>query len=343
MDLSGTDAGIDFTAAGFTENGAAVAIANSDATLTGSSDITSVTITIINVKTDDVLSVSGALPAGISNGEFTGGVLTLTGTASLAAQYETAIKQVIFSSTSENPDTSAHRGYFGDGDRRGQRDPNNPLPVATVGVTAVNDAPVLNANTGTAVTEGAGTTILNAQLDFNDPEQSDAQITYTVTSLTANGTLFRNAVALGVGGTFTQAQHCVGDLLTYTHNGSETVAIRSASRSAAGIAPAITGQTFAITVTPQNDPPVLGANTGTAVNEGAGATILNAQLSFNDPDNSNAQITYTLTSLTANGALFGNGVALGLGGTSRRPISSATCSPTRTTAAKRPANSSASR
>ena len=311
VDLSGTDAGIDFTAAGFTENGAAVAIADSDATLTGSSDITSVTITIINVKTDDVLSVSGALPAGISNGGFTGGVLTLTGTASLAA-YETAIKQVIFSSTSENPDTSARTISVTATDADSAT--NNPLPVATVGVTAVNDAPVLNANTGTAVNEGAGTTILNAQLDFNDPEQSDAQITYTVTSLTANGTLFRNAVALGVGGTFTQAD-IVGNLLTYTHNGSETVSDSFGFSVSDGIAPAITGQTFAITVTPQNDPPVLGANTGTAVNEGAGTTILNAQLDFNDPDNSNAQITYTLTSLTANGALFGNGVALGLGGT----------------------------
>ena len=54
------------------------------------------------------------------------------------------------------------------------------------------------------------------------PEQSDAQITYTVTSLTAGGTLFRNAVALCIGGTFTQ-DDIVGNLLTYTHNGSETV------------------------------------------------------------------------------------------------------------------------
>ena len=105
VDLNGTDAGIDFTAAAFTENGAAVAIADSDATLTGSSNITGATITITNVKPGDVLSISGPLPAGISDGGFAGGVLTLTGTASLAA-YETAIKQVVFSSASENPDTS---------------------------------------------------------------------------------------------------------------------------------------------------------------------------------------------------------------------------------------------
>ena len=43
-------------------------------------------------------------------------------------------------------------------------------------------------------------------------------------------------------------------------------------------------------MTPQNDPPVLNANTGTTVNEGASTIILNAQLDFNDPDNSNSQI-----------------------------------------------------
>ena len=65
--------------------------------------------------------------------------------------------------------------------------------------------------------------------------------------------LFRNAVALGVGGTFTQAD-IVGNLLTYTHNGSETVSDLFGCSVSDGIAPAITGQTFAITVTPQNDP-----------------------------------------------------------------------------------------
>ena len=183
-----------------------------------------------------------------------------------------------------------------------------------IAVTPQNDPPVLNANTGTTVNEGGNTTILNAQLDFNDVDNSNAQITYTVTSLTANGTLFRNAVALGVGGTFTQAD-IVGNLLSYTHNGSETVSDSFGFSVSDGIAPAITGQSFAITVTPQNDPPVLGANTGTTVNEGAGTTILNAQLDFNDPDNSNSQITYTVTSLTANGTLFRNAVALVLGGT----------------------------
>ena len=130
-------------------------------------------------------------------------------------------------------------------------------------VTPQNDPPVLNANTGTTLNEGASTTVLNAQLDFNDPDNSNSQITYTVTSLTANGTLFRNAVALGIGGRFTQAD-IVGNLLSYTHNGSETTSDQFGFSVTDGIAAAITGQTFAITVTPQNDPPVITSNGGGA-------------------------------------------------------------------------------
>ena len=90
-------------------------------------------------------------------------------------------------------------------------------------------------------------------------------------------------------------------------------------------------------------PPVLNANTGSTVNEGASTTILNAQLDFNDPDNTDSQITYTVTSLTANGTLFHNAVALGIGRTFTQATSSAICSPTRTMAARRRATRSAFR
>ena len=99
--------------------------------------------------------------------------------------------------------------------------------------------------------QAQSTTILNAQLDFNDPDNIDSVITYTVTSLTANGTLFRNAVPLGIGGTLTQAD-IVGNLPTYTYNGSETTSDSFGFSVTDGVTPAITG-TFAIAVTPQND------------------------------------------------------------------------------------------
>jgi ELWxxDGT repeat protein len=177
-----------------------------------------------------------------------------------------------------------------------------------------NTPPAQAANTGTTLNEGASTTILNAQLDFDDAQESDSQITYTVTALTANGTLFRSGIALALNDTFTQAD-IVGNLVSYTHNGSETTSDQFGFSLSDGVNPAATDQTFAITVIPQNDAPVLNANTGATVDEGASTMVLNAQLDFNDPDNTDSQITYTLTSLTANGTLFRGGIALALNDT----------------------------
>ncbi len=46
--------------------------------------------------------------------------------------------------------------------------------------------------------------ITTAQLDFNDVEQADTAIVYTITTAANNGTLYRNGVALALNGTFTQ-------------------------------------------------------------------------------------------------------------------------------------------
>ena len=128
-------------------------------------------------------------------------------------------------------------------------------------LTPSNTPPAQAANSGTTVNEGASTIILNAQLDFDDAQESDAQITYTVTSLTGERHAVPQRGRARLGGTFTQAD-IVGNLLSYTHNGGETVSDSFGFSVTDGIAPAITGQTFAITVTPQNDPPVFNANTG---------------------------------------------------------------------------------
>jgi hypothetical protein len=73
---------------------------------------------------------------------------------------------------------------------------------------------------------------------------------------------------------------------------------------------------FNITVTPQNDNPVLVTNTGKTVNEGAtNQTILTAELQTTDADNTPVQLTYTLTAVPTNGTLDIGGPALGIGGT----------------------------
>ena len=69
-------------------------------------ELTSATVTLTNHDTDDVL-VAGALPPGITASAYNSatGILTLTGTASLAA-YQTALQQITFDNTGTTPSTA---------------------------------------------------------------------------------------------------------------------------------------------------------------------------------------------------------------------------------------------
>lgn len=126
------------TTAAYTENGAAVIVAGQldlgdvdNATLTGA------TVTIGAGK------VSGDLLAFAAQNDITGsynattGVLTLSGTASVA-DYATALRSVTFSSTSDNPGTSRTIS-FSVTDGTSSSSPFN----ATIAVTPVNDAPTV--------------------------------------------------------------------------------------------------------------------------------------------------------------------------------------------------------
>ena len=84
---SSTTGGVDYLTT-FTDGGPAVAIVDTDVLITDSDDIelTSATVTLTNPHTDDVLLFNGAPPAGITASLYdpVTGILTLTGTASLA-------------------------------------------------------------------------------------------------------------------------------------------------------------------------------------------------------------------------------------------------------------------
>lgn len=183
-------------------------------------------------------------------------------------------------------------------------------------VTAANDNPTLTTNAGLTVNEAStGNVIDNTKLKVDDVDNTAAELTFTVGTAPANGTLKNNGAGLASGGTFTQAD-IDSNLLTYDHNGSETTSDSFTFTVSDGAGGTIGSTTFNITVTAQNDAPTVGTNTGTTVNEGSTAnTITNAMLSVTDPDNTAAQITFTVGTAPANGTLKNNGVGLAGGGT----------------------------
>jgi hypothetical protein len=175
-------------------------------------------------------------------------------------------------------------------------------------ITPVNDAPVGIVNNGGSISEGqSGVTVTQAMLEYTDNDHTPAQITYTVKAVD-NGLLRKSGVILGLNNTFTQADINNG-LITYSHNSSETTFGGFDFDVSDGTTGA-TGQTFAFTVTPVNDAPVVGINTGTTVNEGASVTLTTSMLDTSDSDTADASLIYTVTSTPVNGTLYRNGVAL---------------------------------
>ncbi|WP_372898259.1 DUF4347 domain-containing protein, partial [Stieleria sp.] len=100
---------------------------------------------------------------------------------------------------------------------------NTYSEVFTINVNDVNESPTVATNTGTTVLEGStGTAITTAMLNEGDVDDSGAGLTYTITDVTDNGTLYLAGFgALGLNDTFTQADIDAGDV-TYDHDGSET-------------------------------------------------------------------------------------------------------------------------
>ena len=82
-----------------------------------------------------------------------------------------------------------------------------------------NTPPRLTVNTGLALAQGASSPVTDSMLKAVDDDGADSQITFSVAGAPVQGTLFKNAIPLANGATFTQ-QDVVDGLMSYTHNNS---------------------------------------------------------------------------------------------------------------------------
>ena len=191
---SSTIGGVDYLTA-FTDGGPAVAIVDTDVLITDSDDIelTSATVTLTNPDTDDVLVFNGTPPLGITTFPYDPltGILTLTGTASLAA-YQTALRQITFDNIGTNPSTETRTidVVVNDGTAASN------LAHAIIHVAQVNTAPVVDldaddstvvgtsfratfteggapipvADIDTLITDTDSTTLASATITLTDPQ-----------------------------------------------------------------------------------------------------------------------------------------------------------------------------
>ena len=288
----------------FTEGAAAVAIADADtAIIDDGTTVASATITLTNHQAGDLLSVSGGLPGGIVASAYDAGtgVLTLTGSTTLA-NYQTALRQIVFSNSSDTPSTidRSITVTVNDGES------NSNTATATIHVTATNDAPALTGDLSAAVGEAASYAVTTADLNFTDPDDVAAGVTFTVSNQ-VNGTVLVNG---GAATTFTGTQLASG-LVSFLHNGSEgatasfSVSVEDGNEDGSGPA----ASTFNFTVNAVDDPGVA-QNDAVATDE---ATKLSGADVFSDNGSGvDADPDTALSVALVNGAAFSDGVAITL-------------------------------
>ena len=291
IDLDTASAGTGFTTT-FTENGAPIAIVGADSiTDLDNAALPSATITLTNAKAGDSLSIAGTLPVGIDSftdtsvaGQIT---VNLINSASLA-DYQTALAQVRFINSSENPDPTDRdiTVVTTDGEF------NSNVAHATVHVVPVDDAPV--AANGSA--SGNEDTVISGTVPVaSDVDNTAAQLSYALVG--ANGGAAHGTVALNADGTFTYTP-------AHDYNGSDSFSFKANDGSLdSNVA------TESLTINPVNDAPVA-ANGSVSGNED---TVIAGVLAASDVDNTPAQLSYALVG--ANGGATHGTVALNANGT----------------------------
>ena len=162
--------------------------------------------------------------------------------------------------------------------------------TVTVTIQGTNDAPVLTGDLSAPINEGGTYQLTTADLNFTDPDDVAAGVTFTVSGLT-NGTLFVNGIAAT---SFTGTQLAAG-LVTFTHDGSGTltagfnVSVEDGNEDAS----APVAQPFTFAVTAVNDAPVNTMPAGFSTNEDTPLTLTG--LSVADADAAAGNISVTLT------------------------------------------------
>lgn len=287
----------------YQENGAAASI-DSSISITDSDDanLVSATVSITNGFTSgDLLNFTNQ--NGITGSFNSGtGVLTLTGSAS-KANYQTALRSITYSSSSDNPTSSSvsrtvsWAATDANAAGTGSNGALSSTPVtSTINVTAINDAPSLTTPTAASYTDSSASNTFSANtgtLSASDPEGS--ALTYGITGGTDNagvctlsGTYGSLSVNITTGAyTYTPSNSAINSL---NSNTSETFTVSVSDGTAT------TTASFVVNITGANDAPTLSTTSTLAYTENGAAAAINSSIVVGDLDNTTfASATVAIT------------------------------------------------
>ncbi len=224
------------------------------------------------------------------------GILTLSSSGSTAtvAEWQTALRAVTYSNTSDLPTTTTRSVELiaSDGIK-----PSNTL-TSTIAITAVNDAPVAQASSVTT-NEDTAKTFAASDFLFTDAE-SNALVSITVSGLSLAGgdalTVNQGAGPVSVtnGMTITLAQIAT---MVYTPGANANgVALSTFDFTANDAATGTVSDTMSINVTAINDAPAAQASTVTTVEE-TPLTFAASDFLFSDPE-SDSLVSISISALS---------------------------------------------
>ncbi len=250
----------------YTENAAAISIADTDSRITDLDDanIENATIVLTNALAGDVLAL-GTLPTGITgslDASVAGEIKILLTGSSSRADYESAIEAITYKNTSDNPDTTQRviTVVVNDGDI------NSNTSRSFINVVAVNDAPMLDLDgdnstaPGTSAVhtfteDGAALPFADADVTATDVDNNTLQgATIVLTNALPHDVLSIALLPAGITGTIDTS---ISGQITVTLSGAATLA--DYQSAIAGVAYRNTSQTpdasdriFTATVTDGN-------------------------------------------------------------------------------------------
>lgn len=259
----------------FTENGVA-AIVDGGITVTDSNDtnLESATVTITNPQNGAAEALAASACAGLT---VTPGLnnLSISGSQPIAT-YQTCLRSVSYSNSSENPGTTARSIAFvvNDGSV------NSNTATKTLTVNSVNDQPSFTAANPPTTNEDAAAQTVTGWATFNPghpDESAQTVVAYNVTNVS-------NTALFAVGGQPTV--NASGNLVYVPAPnafGTSTfqVTVQDNGGTANGGVDTSLAQTFTITVNAVNDVPSFTATNPPAVSEDAGAQTVSAWAAFN--------------------------------------------------------------
>ncbi|MDO9418471.1 T1SS-143 repeat domain-containing protein [Pararhizobium sp.] len=295
VDLNGGPAGSD-VAVTVTEQVPQWFAANATLSDVDSATLHSLTATLSARPDDgyDYLSLNAAAQSAVNAASnltvtLAGVTLSITGTASVAT-YETILKGLVYTNTSDNPTTNVDRVVtivVNDGTD------NSIAHTATITVNASNDAPVLAGPLAATVAEGGPHVLTSAELGYTDPDNGDSEVVFQISNL-SHGLIYNaNATATS----FTAAELQAGKI-TFVHDGSEGPAASFSVKVEDGNQDGSTpiASTFNLTVTPVNDAPSAPVDVNTVDNivaeNSTVGTVVGITAQSTDVDSA---VTYSLT------------------------------------------------